>query len=126
MQFITDPNDKSRYRNVRVCRRSLRDCLLRAPKTSRPEIYLLNAMIGLVFSLPELARSSGLGLRGNKKTHALDTLKVSAIKGLLVCLHVCVLTTCNITPMHIGSVLHIKVDRKSRYQSMSYLGEGGG
>ena len=78
---MNDPQDPTRFQDVLVDKRKLRELVRSAPKSSEPGVTLLNGLISLVFTESELGHASGLGLKGPNKGNSLDSKKVAAIKG---------------------------------------------
>ena len=71
--IITDPNDQTRYQDVLINPPELREAESKAACSKKPASYLLNKVLGMVFSKDEL--------RSSKGSSGLHPTKLEAIKG---------------------------------------------
>lgn len=78
--LVLHPKDPEKYSHILVDSFKVRDSISKARAAKDHGITLLNQVIDLVFSTPELAQSSGLGMRGNRKDDALDPLRIQACR----------------------------------------------
>lgn len=82
--LVNDPSDPQKYATIRVSRAGYRIMISRASKSKESCKKLLNEALDLIFTKDELANSSGMGLRKDKKrpnNRPLDPLKIAAIIG---------------------------------------------
>ena len=91
--LVTDPKDPEKYATVRVARIGYRTMITRACHAKKHKSKkLLNEALDLVFTREELAKSTGMGLRKEKRKEQeqqgqqenqkpLDGLRVEAIFG---------------------------------------------
>ncbi|KAJ1191985.1 hypothetical protein NDU88_001298 [Pleurodeles waltl] len=78
--LVLHPKDPERYSHILVDSFKVRDSISKARAAKDHGITLLNQVIDLVFSTAELAQSSGLGMRGNRKDDALDPVRIQACR----------------------------------------------
>ncbi|XP_069477178.1 uncharacterized protein [Ambystoma mexicanum] len=78
--LILHSKDPERFSHILVDSFKVRDSISKARAAKDHGIALLNQAIDMVFSPLELAQSSGLGMRGNRKDDALDPVRVQACR----------------------------------------------